>query len=73
MKEMNEVLTAILKSLIGLALILSGIIFAVFQNTYIALPLGIIGFLVCLFSYLNLEIRKEKHDGSRNDDDSESF
>lgn len=73
MKEINVVLTAILKSFIGLALILIGIIFAIFQNDYIALPLGIIGFLICMFSYLNYKIRKENHDDSCNDADSKSL
>lgn len=67
MQEIQEVLSAILKSLLGLTFILVGIIFAVFQISYIAIPLGVIGFLVCWFSYLNFKIRKEKQKDSSND------
>lgn len=67
MEEIQEVLSAILKSLLGLAFILISIIFAVFQITYVAISLGIIGFIVCWFSYLNFKIRKEKQKDSSND------
>lgn len=72
MKEINETLSAILKSLVGLALILFGIILAAFGIIYIALPVGVIGFVVCLFSYLDLKIHREKPEDSSDDDNSES-
>lgn len=69
MQEIQEVLSAILKSLLGLTFILVGIIFAVFKISYIAIPLGVIGFLVCWFAYLNLKILQENRNDGCNDDD----
>ncbi|MEG1835914.1 MAG: hypothetical protein RRZ68_02925 [Oscillospiraceae bacterium] len=61
MKETMIFYKAIIKSLIGIALILVGIMFAQFQVVYVSLPLSIIGILICFFSYLNIrDIDEEK-------------
>lgn len=69
----EKLLHAILRSLCGIAQLLSGVISAVFQALYIALPLMIIELSVCRFSYLHTvpnKTEKEQID-TENTKDSE--
>lgn len=62
MKMIEHKLNCILRSLVGIALILVGL---VLQNTYISIPLAIIGLVVCILASPILKTKEEKE---RDDD-----
>lgn len=62
MKNIEQKLNRILNSLVGIALILVGL---VLQNTYISIPLAIIGLVVCILASPILKTKEEKE---RDDD-----
>lgn len=62
MKMIEHKLNCILRSLVGIALILVGL---VLQNTYISIPLAIIGLIVCILASPILKTKEEKE---RDDD-----
>lgn len=64
MKMIEHKLNCILRSLVGIALILVGL---VLQNTYISIPLAIIGLVVCILASPILKTKEEKE----RDDDTE--
>lgn len=64
MKNIEQKLNRILNSLVGIALILVGL---VLQNTYISIPLAIIGLIVCVLASPILKTKEEKE----RDDDTE--
>lgn len=64
MKNIEQKLNRILNSLVGIALILVGL---VLQNTYISIPLAIIGLVVCILASPILKTKEEKE----RDDDME--
>lgn len=64
MKNIEQKLNRILNSLVGIALILVGL---VLQNTYISIPLAIIGLVVCILASPILKTKEEKE----RDDDTE--
>ncbi len=64
MKNIEQKLNRILNSLVGIALILVGL---VLQNTYISIPLAIIGLIVCILASPILKTKEEKE----RDDDTE--
>lgn len=57
MKNIEQKLNRILNSLVGIALILVGL---VLQNTYISIPLAIIGLVVCILASPILKTKEEK-------------
>lgn len=62
MKMIEHKLNCILRSLVGIALILVGL---VLQNAYISIPLAIIGLVVCILASPILKTKEEKE---RDDD-----
>ena len=70
MLEKKKLVLAILKSMVGLAVLLAGVVCGAMQFIYGAIPLAVIGLAVCLFSYLNLRIEvehEEENEPAQND------
>lgn len=66
MKNIEQKLNRILNSLVGIALILVGLLL---QNTYISVPLAIIGLVICILASPILKTKEEKE---RNNDTESS-
>ena len=70
MLEKKKLVLAVLKSMVGLAVLLAGVACGAMQFMYGAISLAVIGLAVCLFSYLNLRIeveREEENEPAQND------
>lgn len=72
MKKVEDLLLAILKSLIGLALILIGLLFGR-DLLLVSVPLVLCGLLICIFVYLNIaekiEIARKAEESNQNQHD----
>lgn len=72
MKKVEDLLLAILKSLIGLALILIGLLFGR-DLLLVSVPLVVCGLLICIFVYLNIaekiEIARKAEESNQNQHD----
>lgn len=71
MNNTEKILVAVLKSIIYISVSLIGIAFAAHQIYFLSIPLVVIGFLGCLFLYLNLDINIEgEKTNNKKDEDS---
>lgn len=60
MEVIQNILLAVLKSLTGIALILAGVVFAIFGSGDLALAGVILGVLISLFPFFDVNLKARK-------------